>query len=169
LQIADTQVTFGSSQAQIISGDSSGILVLTPPSIAGAGNTEIDVSYKGSPVAAIQETVTDAAPALFADTSGQASATNQDGTVNSATNPASHGSIVSIYGAGFGLSPSQVIMTIAGYTADVSYAGPVAGYPGLFQVNARVPSGYLGAGNLNVVLTVGQASTQPGVTLWISP
>ncbi|MBV9396869.1 MAG: hypothetical protein JO062_02750 [Bryobacterales bacterium] len=165
-QAAATQVTFGSSQAQIVSADSNGILVIAPQSIAGASGTEVDVMYNGSPVAAIPEVVADVSPALFADASGQAAATNQDGTANSSANPAARGSVVSLFGTSLGTSGFPVMVTIAGYSADVLYAGP-ASYPGLFQINARVPTGYIGPGDLSVMVSVGASSSQAGVMIWV--
>ena len=59
-------------------------------------------------------------------------------------------------------------VTIGGYPADVLFAGPVSEYPGVFQLNARLPSGYLNVGNLGVVVSVGTAATQPGVLVSIN-
>ena len=41
----------------------------------------------------------------------------------------------------------------------------MAGYPGLFQINVRVPAGYMAPGILSVVLTVGDAASQAGVMI----
>jgi uncharacterized protein (TIGR03437 family) len=55
--------------------------------------------------------VLDAVPALFtADEAGhgQAAILNQDGTVNSTTNPAAHGSVISVFMTGAGrMTPAQ--------------------------------------------------------------
>jgi uncharacterized protein (TIGR03437 family) len=143
------QVSLGSAAAQIVSTSASGILILTPSQIANV--SEIDAFYGGIQIAAIPITVRDSAPALFADASGQAAAINEDGTLNSAAHPAPRGSIISLYGTGLGVSPPPVTATIGNYLADVLYAGPVAAYPGLFQINVRIPAGYLGPGDLSVV------------------
>jgi uncharacterized protein (TIGR03437 family) len=110
----------------------------------------------------------DSAPALFADASGQAAAINEDGTLNSATHPAPRGSIISLYGTRLGVSPPPVTATVGGYPADVLYAGTVAAYPGPFQINARIPAGYLGPGDLSVVITAGASATQAGVAIWVN-
>jgi len=109
--------------------------------------------------------VVPAAPALFADSTSQVAATNADGALNSASNPAPRGSIVTLYGTGEGVGGLPVSITIAGFGAEVLYAGPAAGYPGLLQLNVRVPSGYFAGGALPVTLIVGQAASQPGVTI----
>jgi uncharacterized protein (TIGR03437 family) len=159
-EVPETQVLFGTVPAQIVSANADGILVLAPLEIASMANTQIGVTFNGTLVAAIPIEVADSAPALLADSSGQAAVANQDGTLNSSSHPAVRGSVISLYGTGLGISPAQVSVTIGGYPADVLYAGPVTVLPGLFQVNARVPAGYLGGGDLSVVLSVGAASTQ---------
>jgi uncharacterized protein (TIGR03437 family) len=165
-QIAGAQVLFGSVTAQIVSVSSGGVLVLAPQQIAGL--SEIDVFYDGAQVASIPIATADLAPALFADASGQAAATNEDGSSNSAASPASRGSVIALYGTGLGLSPPRVAVTIGGYSAEVLYSGPAPGYPGLFQINTRIPAGYLAPGKLSVLVTSGASSTQTGVTIWVN-
>jgi uncharacterized protein (TIGR03437 family) len=165
-QLSGVQVKFGATSAQVLTLDSSGILILTPQNIAGI--SEIDVFYQSAQIASIPITVADSAPALFTDSSGEAAATNQDGSVNSATNPAPRGSVISLYGTGLGNPSSPVGITIGGYPAQVLYAGPTSNYPGLFQINALIPTGFLSPGNPPVVVTAGGAATQAGVTIWVN-
>ena len=131
--------------------------------------------------------MTKAAPGLFtADSSGsgQGAIVNQDGSINTPANPASAGSVVSIYGTGDGQTlPAgtdgivilgtaalhytllPVTALIGGQSADVVYAGSVGGQvAGIFQANVRIPKD-LSAGPQPVRLTVGSASSQPGVTI----
>ncbi|HTB17593.1 MAG TPA: hypothetical protein VK708_05725, partial [Bryobacteraceae bacterium] len=91
---------------------------------------------------------------------------NQDGSLNSASNPAARGSVVSLYATGQGAG-ATITLTIAGYNAPLLYAGPAPGFPGLMQINAQIPSGFLPPGIQLVVLTVGGAVSQAGVTLTI--
>ena len=174
-QLPGVQVEFGAAAAHVLSVDASGILILTPQNIAGI--SEIDVFYQSALIAAIPMTAADSAPALFTDSSGEAAATNQageaaatnqDGSVNSATNPAARGSAISLYGTGLGNPSAQVGVTIGGYPAQVLYTGPASSYPGLFQINALIPTGYLSPGNPAVVVTAGGAATQAGVTIWVN-
>ncbi len=99
---------------------------------------------------------------IFTTDGVHAAALNQDGTVNSAGNPAAMGSIVTIYGTGavwpFGMAdggiPSaasavmqelngfQVVDLPAGIPQEVLYAGAAPGViDGVFQVNVAVPAG----------------------------
>ncbi len=109
-----------------------------------------------------------AAPGIFTTTgvNGQAAAINQDGSLNSASNPAARGSVVSLYATGQGTgTANNVTVTIAGYNAPLQYAGAAPGYPGLMQINAQIPSGGLQPGIQTVLLSVNGAASQAGVTL----
>jgi uncharacterized protein (TIGR03437 family) len=161
-----TQVMFGSTAGQILSAGSSGVLVVAPQQIAGLANVTINILSQQTSIASIPVTVANSAPALFADPSGQAAVTNQDGTVNSQGNPAARGSVLSLYGTGLGTAASASV-TMEGYSAQVLYAGPAAGYPGLFQINAQVPGGFLPPGDRMVIVTAGQSSSQADVAVWI--
>jgi sugar lactone lactonase YvrE len=67
------------------------------------------------------------------------------------------GALMTLYGTGQGVEPLPVRVRVGVYDAEVLYSGPVAGYPGLWQVNARVPAGFLAPGLLPVTVTVGEA------------
>ena len=99
---------------------------------------------------------------------GQAAAINQDGSMNSATNPALRGSIVSFYATGQGAGSGAVNLTVGGYQAQLPYAGSAPGFAGLMQINAQIPSGFfLEPGIQPVVLSIGGATSQAGVTIAI--
>ncbi|MDQ2946286.1 MAG: hypothetical protein M3Y27_10160, partial [Acidobacteriota bacterium] len=111
--------------------------------------------------------IVNAAPGLFTvgGGAGPIAAANEDGSYNSTSNPALRGSVITLYGTGDGQNNTDVTLTIGGYQAALLYAGPAPGFPGLMQINARVPAGFLAPGNQAVVLTIGKAATQAGVTL----
>ncbi len=104
---------------------------------------------------------------------GQAAALNQDGTLNSASNPAPRGSIVAIWLTGTGNSDppetdgeitpigSQtrlslpLVVNVGGSAAQVTYAGAAPGLvAGVDQVNFRIPE---------------DADTGPAVRLTVTP
>jgi uncharacterized protein (TIGR03437 family) len=160
-----TQIFFNAVSGPILSIDNTQLLVQVPAEIAAFDSVQIEIRNNGARLAQIPASVVAAAPALFADSFGQASAANEDGTVNSPSNPAPRGSIVTLYGTGQGVSGLPVSVSIGGLSADVLYAGPAPAYAGMLQIDARVPAGYTTPGNLSVVVTVGQATSQPGVTI----
>ena len=160
-----SEVLFNAIPAPILSIDDMRLLVQVPLEIAALDNVQIEIRNKDARLAQIPAAVVAAVPALFADSVGQASAANEDGTVNSVSNPAPRGSIVTLYGTGQGVSGLPVSVSMGGLPADVLYAGPDPAYAGVLQIDARVPAGYIIPGNLSVAVTIGQASSQAGVTI----
>jgi uncharacterized protein (TIGR03437 family) len=110
---------------------------------------------------------------------GQGAIANQDGTVNSANNPASTGSIVAVYATGLGAYQSAsadglrriagtVAATVGGVAAPVSYAGQIPGTTlGVSQINVQIPAGITPGAAVPIVLTVNGVAAQAGVTLAI--
>lgn len=132
------------------------------------------------PVAAVS-------PAVFTANGtgvGPGAVLNEDYTVNSFDHPAPPGSIVMVYGTGFGplqslpedgqktattnptLSP--VTATIAGIPADVLYAGAAPELvAGVIQINVKLPAAARRNSAAALVLTISGSSTLPGPTLAI--
>ena len=132
-----------------------------------------------------------ATPALFtanASGSGPAAALNQDGSINTAANPAAPGTVVQLFGTGFGatsellpgtfpfpteaLSPlrNPATLRIGGRSAQINYAGGAPGMFGLFQINAVIPPG-TPRGPQPIELTIANQnalSTAP-VTIQVAP
>jgi uncharacterized protein (TIGR03437 family) len=95
-------------------------LVQAPIQIAGRDHVPIEIlREQGFSSAVIVATLADASPALFTNGSGQTSAVNQDGTLNSTDHPAAHGSWISLYGTGEGIAALPVSARIGGYAAEV--------------------------------------------------
>ena len=59
-----------------------------------------------------------------------------------------------LYGTGFRHFTEQPACTIGGQSAEVVFAGAQPGFPGLDQVNVRLPDSLRGAGSVRLVLTV---------------
>ena len=174
--LGETQVFFDGTPAPLFFVQS-GRINLQVPYTAG-GTAHVDVQYKGVSRLKLTLAVADSAPGIFP------AIWNQDGTQNGAQNPAARDSIVTLYATGEGVTnPSAVTGAIAqppfgqpalpvslkigGNTADIVYAGSAPGQIGVMQINARVPGGFAPSGLLPVVLQVGAASSQSGVTIWV--
>jgi uncharacterized protein (TIGR03437 family) len=165
--VPNVQVLFGAQAGTVLSTSDSGLIVVTPSTLE-AGIMNVEVRHQGVSAGMIRSVViADSAPALFADATGQAAANNEDGTLNSSANPDGRGSIVSLFGTGFGVSNGSVRVKIGDYDSDVLYAGPANGYPGLFQINARAPGGFLAPGAASVVVMSGASATQGGVRIYV--
>ena len=164
-----TQVSVNGQPALVFYTSAAQINFLVPAPVAATTTAEIAISSDSQPAGSVTAAVVSSSPALFttASGSGQAVAQNQDGTGNSSANPAARGSIITLWATGQGTATLPTSISIGGYDADLLYAGPAPGFLGLMQINARVPSGFLPPGVLPVVLTVGGAPSQAGVTLAI--
>lgn len=182
--LGDVQVLFDGTAAPLFYAQSRQINAQVPYEVAGLASAQLQVVFRGAPVATMQVSLADASPALFTldNGAGNAVVVNPDGSINSAQNPAPRGSIVVLYATGQGQTtpagvtgqaapapfPTPVLpvsLTIANVPANILFAGDAPGYVGLMQINARVPSGFVPTGDLPVVLAVGPYSSRSGVTI----
>jgi uncharacterized protein (TIGR03437 family) len=185
--LAGTRVLFNGIPAPMIYTWATQASAIVPYNLSG--NTGgLQIEYQGAKSDPIAVSVAPSAPGMFTLDStgkGQAAAFNEDGSLNTASRPAKVGTIVSFYATGEGqTSPSgvdgqpaapplpkpllSVQVTIDGKTAEVTYAGGAPGMvAGLMQINARIPSNAQ-VGTVPVVITVGSASSQPGVTIAVA-
>jgi uncharacterized protein (TIGR03437 family) len=166
---AHTQLLFDGAPATLFYTGATQINALAPASLAVNSSITISVTANGTPIAEALTPVAAAAPGIFTlgNGAGESAAINQDGSLNSASNPAPRGSIVSFYATGQGSSGGAVRFTVGGYQADVLYAGPAPGFAGLMQINAEIPGGFLGPGIQPVLLSIGGAVSQAGASIAI--
>jgi uncharacterized protein (TIGR03437 family) len=186
-QIAGTQVLFNGIPAPLLYVSSSLIAAIVPYGVAQAPSADIVVSYQGANSAGLVAPVVSAAPGIFtasATGSGQAAAVNQDGSINSAANPAKAGSVISLYITGSGLTtpaetdgqlvnaspPPVSVLTvtaqIGGQQATVTYAGATpTQVSGLTQVNVQIPAGIQTGTAVPVAVEAGGTAAQSGVTI----
>lgn len=139
-----------------LEGQVSGVV----PWAVEAGVVEVAVERDGVASSPTTVTLEATSPAFFtfnSSGSGPVAALNQDGTVNTAENPAAPGTIVQFFATGFGATdppgqdgaltaaPLPVLveaptLRINGTDAELLYAGPAPGLlSGVVQLNARVP------------------------------
>jgi len=161
--LGGVQVFFDGQAAPLIYVQSRQINAQAPFELDGRPNTTIRVQYNNATFGPITMQVKFSAPGIFRLHPGagtQAAALNQDGTVNGPSNPTARGSIVALYGTGFGpmdppcptgaLNPPMptslrsgddvVLYTNSPQSPSVSYAGGAPGLLcGVVQVNMRVP------------------------------
>ncbi len=183
-QLDGAQVFFNGLPAPLLYAQSEQINVQVPWELTGATTAQIQVEYQGALSNPAKVTIQPSSPALFqivpasppANPPFQGAILNQDGTVNSPSNPAARGSIVSLFGTGGGvtatggvtggitpLSPLDyltlpVVVQIGRYQADVVYAGAApALISGVFQINIVVPETAV-SGN-GVFLRIGGVGT----------
>jgi uncharacterized protein (TIGR03437 family) len=184
-QLAGTVVKFNGVAAPLLYSSNSRVAAVTPYGISGP-TAEITVEYLGHSAAAFSVPVFPATPGIFTldpEGTGQATALNQDGTLNGPFNPAKVGDIVVLFATGGGaMVPSAVdgamagapfarpvlpvLMVIGGQTVIPEYAGAFPGQiNGMMQLKFKVPPGV--PLNASVTLLVGGSVSQPGVTIWV--
>lgn len=104
-QLAGVQVLFDGQAAPVLYAQSRQVNAMAPVELSGQASTNISVIYNGVTLGPVTVPVVFGAPGIFRlqpGVSSQASALNQDGTLNGPSNPASRGSIVTVWGTGLG-------------------------------------------------------------------
>ena len=182
-----TQVLFNGIPGPMIFTSDGQIATVAPYEIAGLNTVSVVVSYLGLTTSPIQFNVVPANPGLYTPSGtgkGDASIVRfNDGTVISASNPASPGDILELYGEGYGAATSTsalpdgavvtgtlpvpaaaIVVLIDGQTVIPTYAGGAPGdVNGVLQVNFVVPQ--LAPGPHKIQIKVGSAVSPAGVNL----
>jgi uncharacterized protein (TIGR03437 family) len=174
MSIADTSVTVDGIPAPLLYESPAQINAQLPwETLAGPAN--VVVRTRGASSAPFNITVQPAAPGLFTDEAGFARALNADGSVNSKANPAAAGGIISVFFTGLGAvippvddgaaplagqtlsASSKVSASIGGLPAQIDFVGLAPLYPGLAQINLKVPALASGSYPLTILIA-GRAS-----------
>jgi uncharacterized protein (TIGR03437 family) len=186
--LGGVRVLFDGTVSPLLYAAPDRINLLVPYEVYGKQAAGMQVIRQDQTVAALPVSLADAAPAIFTldgSGAGPAAILNQDSTINTPSNPADRGSVVSLYATGAGQTDPpgadgqiagdvlprpllQVAVQIGGLNAEVLYAGAApAQVAGVLQVNCVVPPDSLPGSIVPLLIAVGQASSQPGVTLAI--
>jgi uncharacterized protein (TIGR03437 family) len=175
--VSGVEVRFDGARAPLFYVQAGQVNAQAPYSIAGAASTHVELLVSGKTAGVADLAVTAASPALLP------MIVNQSGSVNSDSDPAQQGALLTLYATGEGLTDGAnitgqpagtplahprlpVTLTIAGLQAEVLFAGSAPGLIGVMQINARVPAGFLAPGKTDVALTVGGIAA-PIVPLWL--
>lgn len=179
-----TRVLFDEFPAPMIYAGRDQVAGVMPYAIAGRNNVQVVVENRGVRSDPVQLPVAATNPGIFTLNSsgrGNAAALNQNGSVNSSSNPAAAGSVVVLYVTGEGnyrptptdgsLTQVPLPVTVAPVTvrfgttlATVDYAGAAPGLvAGVMQINVRVPNGI--SGDVPVSVNIGGNPAQTGVTV----
>ncbi len=179
--LAGTRILFDGVAAPLIYTSGGQLSGIVPYAVAGKANVSLVPEYNGVRGNPVTVAVASAAPAFFTvDFSGQnqVAALNENGSVNSAANPAEAGRLIVLYGTGGGTFRTQPVdgavigaplpeflaplsVTIGGLEAETLYAGPAPGLvSGVVQINARIPAGVAPGDRVAVVVRSGVGSAQ---------
>lgn len=182
-KLDETSVLFDGIPAPLLYVSDGQLACVTPFSVQSS-LSHIVVLRNGSLSNFYEVPVTASEPAIFtADGSGagQGAILNEDGSVNSSTNPAKPGEVIVLFGTGGGAAQSSTVdgsvsagpssltlpatVTIGGLDSQVLYDGAAPSLvAGVVQVNAVVPVSAT-SGSLPVILKVGENASSHGVTV----
>jgi uncharacterized protein (TIGR03437 family) len=183
------EVLFDGVQAPMIYAMAGQASCIVPYEVSGRSSTTVQLSYPGQLSNSVTVPVAAVAPGVFtmnSSGSGPGAIINQNGTVNSAANPAAPGSTVMVYATGEGPTnppgidgkpdaaplpqpvTQPVTATVGGTAATVTYAGGVSGLvAGVLQVNVQIPQGIPSGSAVPIALSIGGTTTQSNVTVAI--
>ena len=180
----NSQVTFGSTAAPVLSASLSSALVVVPYEVSGQNTSQVTVTTDGISSNVFTAQIVSSSPGVFTVSgTGQGPAFAFDSTgASNAAEGALAGSTVSVVCTGEGLvtpaattgvastqnPPSPVLpvtATIDGISADVEDAYSIPGAIGVFVVDIIVPDNVSTNSGAALQIVVGNAATQPGVSV----
>ena len=186
--LAGARILFNGTPAPLLYVSDKQSSAIVPYAVADHSAVDVQVEYQGLQSDVVTVGVVPSRPGIFSvDGSGQGllAIVNEDGSVNSPSNPAARGSIVSIYGTGGGerdpaVADGQILSDVLPRVSlpisvyfdkgdcstwaygEVLYAGGVPGsVAGLLQLNVRVPPDALTGKAVYFGLSIGN-SRVPG-------
>jgi len=156
-------VVMGGVEAEVVARTEREIQAVIPETAAGA-RVSVTVMAGGRRSNAMEVEMVDAAPGLLASDPygrGQAQAANEDGSANSAANPAAAGSIVSLSLTGH--RGRKISVQMGGRPAEVVSQRELGSGKG--EVRVRIPEGLAAGAAVPVRVKVGEFFGQAGVTV----
>jgi uncharacterized protein (TIGR03437 family) len=183
--LSGTRVLFNGVASPLVYSHMNQVAAIVPYGISGRSTATVQVESGNYASGSVTVNLAASAPGIFTadgSGSGQGAILNQNFSSNSSRNPAAKGSQIIIFATGEGdmvtpvtegalVSALQtrprlpVSVRVAGIPVEVTYAGLAPGlYAGMLQLNVRLPED-IPSGNLPVVLTVGNATSQSNVTV----
>ena len=192
--LAGARILFNGAPAPLLYVSDTQSSAIVPYAMAGLPSVDVQVEYQGVPSDVLTVPVLPSRPGIFSrDGSGQGllAIVNEDGSVNSPSNPAARGSIVTIYATGGGerdpaVADGQILSDVLPRTSlpillafdngdqvsgtsaggEVLYAGGSPGsVAGLLQLNVRVPPDALAGNAVAFWLIIGRDSVPGPLTI----
>jgi uncharacterized protein (TIGR03437 family) len=161
---------------------------IVPYSLGDQPESSLQIDVGGIRSNALPVAILPASPAIFSGNGsgvGPVLAINQDGSLNSTSQPAPKSSVLTFYATGLGVTNpvsadgvvappnlplpwAPVAVEVGGVDAEVTYAGAAPGFVvGLAQINVRVPTEAPAGGLVPLVLRAGAFESQAGMSVFI--
>jgi uncharacterized protein (TIGR03437 family) len=182
--LGGTTVTLNGTPLPLFLASAFRIDAQVPPDFEAGGGT-LQVNTGGVSSTSVSVSRFFSRPGLYtlqAAGKGQVKAQNEDGTLNSNENPATKGSVITVWASGLGpvdppvpagepapasalsFTSGEVAASIGGVPCDVLFAGLAPGLTGVYQVNLLVNPG-VASGTQELAISVANSSSQPDVTV----
>lgn len=182
--LGGSQVWFDGLPGTMLYAGSGQINVIAPFGLSGKAATRVQVWNQGIPSAIVPLQVSSATPGIFTQNGsgkGAAAILNADGSLNTVSQPAPAGGVVSLYANGGGLtspplddgqqdihpaSLAGVQVLLNGASVPVLYAGSAPDLvAGVVQVNFQIPSDFPPSAAASVQLSINGIISPAGVTM----
>lgn len=185
---ADIQVLLNGKPAALSYVSPAQINLPLPLSLPTGGSLDLQVVKvsSGQIMGSAEVALSSASPALFilgGAQSGPVAARNEDNSLNSASNPATRGSIIQLFGTGQGpvinpppdgeasagpvetVARPQVVLGLPGTLVpveNIKYSGLAPGFVGLWQINVEIPATAPSGGSVPITVYMNSIpSTNP--------
>ncbi len=156
-QISGVRVTMNGQPASLVFVSDRQINLVAPSNLAG-NTAEVVVTWGAESITTTVPLKT-VDPAIFVIDGARSGAVLIAGTGQTTlTRPAMAGDVLEIYSTGLGEPSARPTVTLGGRDAEVLFAGPTPSFPGLDQINIRVPAG-LAAGSQPLVVRIGSVTS----------
>ena len=168
--LSDVTVTLNGQAIPLLYASPQQINAVLPDGVAGLNKLVVQNSSGAQTMNVYFEPAFPAVFTLDQSGTGLAAARNaSNGGVVSNTNPLHAGEYVELFLTGLGTTASQnglnwavqqPTVTVGGVDCPVTYAGAAPGFPGLDQINCRIPAGLGSQAGAALVVTSGKRSSQ---------
>jgi uncharacterized protein (TIGR03437 family) len=161
--LGDIQVLINGTPAPLYYVSSGQVNLVIPMNNPTSGTADVQVvrASQSAVLAAGSIPLDAVSPGLFTSNGGgqgQVAAINEDGTINSPTNPVPRGKVIVLYGTGAGFitnGPADGVPVSGATNTDnhpriiigtdyaddfIQYSGLAPGFPGMWQINVQIPS-----------------------------
>jgi uncharacterized protein (TIGR03437 family) len=162
------EVRFNDTAARLVAVTPNQINLQAPSGIA-PGTANLRVLLQGVEVLSTVVQIASSSPGLFLSDVSRVdqpgAILNQDSSLNTAGARARRGEVIQIFATGVGAGAPRVFL--ATENAEVVYSGLSAEFPGLWQLNVRVPDAPSIAKQVPVFVIGDDGSVSNGVTIWV--
>jgi uncharacterized protein (TIGR03437 family) len=162
--LAGTTVQINGMPAPLVYTWVTQVAAIVPASVTGA-TAQFTVTYQGQTTSPISIPLAAAAPGIFtADSSGIGAPVtiNQNGAIDTVARP---GDTITVFATGLGQMAPTVLLD-GGVVAPLSYGSVPGGAEGITQITFPIQPGL--DCNQSIVISAGNASSQPGIVIPLS-